>query len=76
MFYDLLEKVCKEQGTSPSAVALAAGLSKSNVTNWKSGASPTLATVMRLAKELKVSPAEFLDGNTSEVPKTGQQKGM
>ena len=73
VFYDQLTRVCERKGRTPSAVALA-GMSKANVTNWKSGASPTLATVTRLAKELEVPVIELLDDSTSEVPKNGQQE--
>ena len=74
VFYDQLTRACERKGRTPSAVALAAGMSKANVTNWKSGASPTLATVTRLAKELEVPVIELLDDSTSEVPKNGQQE--
>ena len=61
MFYDQLARLCEEQGRTPSAVALAAGMSKANVTNWKNGASPTLATIDRLARELNVSVTALLN---------------
>lgn len=40
LFYELLKEVCKKKRTSPSAVCLALGMSKSNVTKWKAGRSP------------------------------------
>ena len=74
MFYDRLTRVCEREGRTLSAVTLAAGMSKANVTNWKSGAGPTLATVMRLAEELGVPVIELLDDSASVAPKNGQRK--
>lgn len=54
MFYELLKEVCKKKRTSPSAVCLALGMSKSNVTKWKAGRSPKIDTVVRIAKHLNV----------------------
>lgn len=55
MFYERLNKLCKEAGTTPSAIALAAGMSKSNVTLWKRGQSPKLDSLIKLAEQLGVS---------------------
>lgn len=60
MFYDQLVKVCKASGTSPSATALSVGMSKSNVTQWKRGQSPTLSTVSKLAQKLGVPIAVLI----------------
>ena len=54
MFYELLKEVCKKKHTTPSAVCVALGMSKSNVTAWKEGRIPSLYTVMRIAKHLNV----------------------
>lgn len=54
LFYELLKEVCKKKRTSPSAVCLALGMSKSNVTKWKAGRSPKIDTVVRIAKLLNV----------------------
>jgi hypothetical protein len=54
LFYELLKEVCKKKRTSPSAVCLALGMSKSNVTKWKAGSSPKIDTVVRIAKHLNV----------------------
>lgn len=60
MFYDQLKKACREKGTSPCALALAAGMSKSNVTNWKNGQAPKLDTIIKLADRLGVDPRDLL----------------
>lgn len=60
MFYATLKKACEEKKTSPSAVCLALGMSKSNVTAWKSGRSPTLDTVVQIAGHLGIEPAALI----------------
>ena len=60
MFYETLKKTCEEKKTSPSAVCVALGLSKSNVTEWKNGRSPKLDTVVQIAEHLGVDPVELI----------------
>ena len=60
MFYETLKAVCRKKGTSPSAVCLALGFSKSNVTEWKKGRSPKLDTVVAIANYLNISPASLI----------------
>lgn len=67
MFYDRLKRLCEEKGTSPSAVAVSAGMSKANVTGWKNGASPKLDTIISLANELGEPVAALLDDTTQNV---------
>lgn len=67
MFYDRLKRLCEEKGTSPSAVAAAAGMSKANVTGWKNGASPKLDTIISLAKELGAPVAALIEDTTQAV---------
>lgn len=61
MFFDRFAELCKANGQSPYATAKTAGMSRSNVTNWKNGSSPTLDTVQKLAKQLNVPASAFLD---------------
>lgn len=60
MFYEKLKDVCAKKDTSPSAVCVALGMSKSNVTEWKNGRSPKLDTVVQIAEHLGISPAELI----------------
>lgn len=66
MFYDVLKAVCEKKNTSPSAVCLALGMSKSNVTEWKNGRSPKVNTVVLIAEHLGVSPMELIEKQTEE----------
>ena len=60
MFYDTLKEICNKKKTSPSAVCVALGMSKSNVTEWKAGRSPKLDTVLAIADHLGVSPMKLI----------------
>ena len=60
LFYDTLKEICDKKHTSPSAVALAIGISKSNVTEWKKGKSPKLDTVIKIANYLSINPARLI----------------
>lgn len=60
MFYNTFAEVCKKKKVSPCATALAIGISKSNVTEWKKGRWPRLDVVLKLAKQLGVSPMQLI----------------
>jgi transcriptional regulator with XRE-family HTH domain len=60
LFYETLKEICEKKKTTPSAVCVALGMSKSSATKWKNGSSPNLDTVVAVAKHLGVSPARFL----------------
>ena len=72
MFYETLKAICDKKKTSPSAVALAIGMSKSNVTEWKKGRSPKLDTVIKIAEHLGVNPAKLV---TKSEEKTAHKDG-
>lgn len=60
MFYKHLKNICVERGTSPSAVAIAIGISKSNVTRWKKGGNPGMAILLKIAHLLDISVDELI----------------
>ena len=60
MFYENLKRVCEKKHTTPTAVAEAIGMSRSNATEWKKGKSPKLSTVLKIADELNVSPVSLI----------------
>lgn len=66
MFYETLKEVCAKKKTSPSAVCVALNMSKSNVTQWKSGRSPKLDTVVAIAEYLGVSPMKLIPKKKEE----------
>lgn len=66
MFYGTLKEICDKKKTSPSAVCLDLGMSKSNVTEWKKGRSPKLDTVIEIANYLGVSATRFIPKKSQE----------
>ena len=67
MFYEALKEVCEKKNTSPSAVCVALGMSKSNVTEWKNGRSPTLSTVLAISDYLQISPIRLIRRTEKEA---------
>ena len=59
MFFDQLKQLCKQRGTTPTALAKDLNISTSNVTSWKNGASPKFDIVMRIADALQVPVSAF-----------------
>ncbi|MBR4855167.1 MAG: helix-turn-helix transcriptional regulator [Bacteroidaceae bacterium] len=66
MFYETLKEICQKKNTSPSAVCLAIGISKSNATEWKNGRSPKLDTVVEIANYLNISPSRLIPKKQKE----------
>lgn len=62
-FYSNFVKLCNSVGKSPSRVVLEIGGTKSAITRWKNGSSPTDATAMKIAEYFGVS-VEELTGET------------
>lgn len=59
-FYENLLKACSLRGKSPSAVAKEIGISKSTVTIWKNGSSPSDISVQKLADYFGVTKEVLL----------------
>lgn len=64
MNYVALEKLCKEHGTTPTALASKLGLSKGNTTSWKKGGNPSVEILMQLSDELNCT-TDYLLGRTT-----------
>jgi transcriptional regulator with XRE-family HTH domain len=60
LFYEVLKEVCIKKKTSPSAVCVAIGISKSNITEWKKGQMPRLDVVLKIANHLSINPARLI----------------
>lgn len=61
-YYENIDNVCKQKGTSISAVLSECGLSKSHGTNWKKGTIPNVDTILKIAEHLNVSTEYLLTG--------------
>lgn len=68
MFYNRLKELCKNKGTSVTAMSKELGLSSGNVTNWKNGRLPKTAIMIQIANYLNVS-VDYLMGETEEQKK-------
>lgn len=66
MFYEILKEACEAKKTSPTAVCVALGMSKSHVTAWQNGRSPKLDTVMRIAEHLGISATDLIPKQKEE----------
>lgn len=61
MNYDKFDKLCKDRGTTPTALTLKLGLSKGNASSWKRSGNPSVAILIRISKELDCSVDYLLD---------------
>lgn len=52
MDYVTFDKLCKENGTTATAIALKLGLSKGNTSSWKKGGNPSADILIKIADEL------------------------
>lgn len=55
MFYDNLNKICRDKGTTPTTVLKELGYSSGNVTQWKKGSAPKVDVALAIARHLGVS---------------------
>ncbi len=68
MNYAVLEKICQEKGTTPTALALKLGLSKGNTTSWKKGGNPSVEVLLQLSDELNCTTDYLLTGKEKSPP--------
>lgn len=61
MFWNTFYKLCKDNGTSPNAVAREIGSSSGAVTTWKNGKIPHAPTLQKIADYFDVSVDYLLD---------------
>lgn len=68
MFYENFERICRQNATSPSAMALALGKNKSAASAWKSnGTIPKADELQQLAKLLNCRVSDFFDDPVDQV---------
>lgn len=69
MFYDQLNKLCKENNTTPTAfITDKLGLSSSKITAWKGGAIPKYGILQKISDYFKV-PVSYLFSEDNDVAK-------
>lgn len=63
------KRICKERGTSPSAVCKALNLSTSKASAWNNGSLPKQPVLVLLAQTLECSVMDFFaDEDTKHTP--------
>lgn len=60
MFYNNFVTICKNNGTTVTKVVDELKMSHANLSAWKSGRNPNLATIQKIAKHIGVDPATFM----------------
>ena len=69
LFYDQLNKLCKENNTTPTAfITDKLGLSSSKITAWKGGAIPKYGILQKISDYFKV-PVSYLFSEDNDVAK-------
>ena len=68
-FQDNLNRICKERGTTLTALVKSMGLSTSKVSRWNEGSLPKQDMLVRLANELNCSVADFFKDESVDIPR-------
>lgn len=69
MFYDKYVELCSQKNISPTAAALAIGLSKATPTKWKaSGATPSGDNLKKIAAYFGVTESDLLSDESIQLP--------
>lgn len=66
MNYDVFEQLCKDNGTTPTALSKKLGLSKGNTTSWKKGGNPSVEVLMQISVELHCTTDYLLTGKKTD----------
>ena len=69
-FYERLQKLCRGQNTTPSAVAKLLGISTGSVSAWKTGAVPSSMSLNKLSTYFGVTVDYLLNGTETVVYET------
>ena len=60
MFWENFTNLCKEKGTSPTALTIELGFSNATATRWKKGSVPNGSTLKRIADYFGITVDELL----------------
>ena len=66
-FAENLNRICKEKGTTPTALCKKLGVSTSKVAAWNGGSLPKQEMMVKLAQELGCSVMDFLDDDEIDI---------
>jgi transcriptional regulator with XRE-family HTH domain len=68
MFWDNYTKLCRENGTSPTALTIELGFSNATATRWKKGAIPNGSTLKKIADHFGITVSDLLGETKKEQP--------
>ena len=68
-FEENLKRICREKGTTPTAILKKWGLSTSKVSAWYKGSLPKQDVLVRLAAELNCSVMDFFADEEDVIEK-------
>ncbi|MCM1579294.1 MAG: transcriptional regulator [Ruminococcus sp.] len=76
MNYAVFDALCKDKGTSPTALSQKLGLSKGNASSWKRGGNPSVEVLLKITEELNCTTDELVNPNYSSNSKRNEQGKM
>lgn len=65
MFFEQLNKICKDKNIKITPLILKLGMSKGNIEKWRNGMIPNGDSLIKIANELDVS-VDYLLGRTEK----------
>ena len=71
MFWEKFAQVCAKKGVEPASVARRIYVPQENIEAWRSGATPNLKNLQRLAEVLEVSVADLLGDDIADLSGEG-----
>lgn len=76
-FYDKVLALCRENGISITALAIALGMSKSTPNNWKTmDKPPRSGTIKKVADYFEVSPEYFTEASMTNTQTVNDNHGI
>ena len=66
-FFENFKRICKEHGTTPTALLKKMGIAQNKATLWKNGSLPKSEMITALAKELNVYESDFFERDDKPV---------
>lgn len=76
-FYETVNKICKEKGTTATTVLKAIGASTGNVSKWKKGSIPNIDLALRFARHLGITLDYLVTGEDAySAPLTVPDSGL
>ena len=76
MFWKTFDSLCRQKGSSPSAVAQEIGFSNATATKWKKGSTPQGATLQKIADYFGVTTDYLMTGQESKPDDTDEMTDL